>query len=322
MSTPRLPPWEQIARASQLSTIASLQTLADLHHTFRNDRTRYRLVERLRWPDGFVCRRCEDRAEPRRPQPGMVTCARCGAFHDLSSSGPIRGKVAPIARWFELLWLFVDRKLALEPQAVSRVLGCSLGEASQAVRGLWSVVEHCERGRLVGQVEVDARVLSLAGAQLIVLVAAERRGERTGRTRVRRLDSMRADAVQQLISDGVEVGSTLHTDCWSDYLGLGELPYHHQPEDQPLRRVEAVTVMLQRWLREGHGTASGGVEAALAEFTMRFNRVRSSTRGELFCKLLASAQQLGAQQLRRRVSGVRRIQATATELVANREAVG
>ena len=325
MSSHRLPPWEHIARASQLSAMASLSSLDELRQAFRNDRTRYRLLERLRWPGGFVCARCEDRAEPRRPHAGMLTCARCGAFHEVTGSGPIDPKVAPISRWLDLLWLFVDRKVTLEPSAVAELLGCHLSEANRLVRGLWRAVEHAERQRLGGDVEVDARVVVSRGAHFIVLLAAERRAEGSGRVRARVVDTVRAEVVQELIADAVEVGSTLHTDCWSSYLALDDLPYHHQPQltapQEGLPTIDGAAAMLQRWLRKEHSAASGGAAGAVAEFVMRFNRVRSSTRGELLCVLLASALLLGQRSSQRRISGVRRIQLPSREAI-EREAAG
>ena len=103
------------------------------------------------------------------------------------------------------------------------------------------------------------------------------------------------------VSQSVVPGSTVDTDGWCGYNGLNAEGYNHRKvrtttgdDDDLLPRVHLVVSLLKRWLM---GTHQGGVQAShlnyyLDEFTFRFNRRSSHTRGLLFRRILENAVQL------------------------------
>jgi len=98
------------------------------------------------------------------------------------------------------------------------------------------------------------------------------------------------------IEEAVEPGSVVHTDGWLGYEPLEKKGYRHQitflrgQEKSPsewMPRVHRVISLLKRWLI---GTHQGAVSRKhldyyLDEFTFRFNRRRSKSRGKLFLRL-------------------------------------
>ncbi|HLI49625.1 MAG TPA: IS1595 family transposase, partial [Chthonomonas sp.] len=95
-------------------------------------------------------------------------------------------------------------------------------------------------------------------------------------------------------------GSVVHTDAWLGYEPLEKEGYRHRitflrghqksPSDL-LPRVHRVISLLKRWLL---GTHQGAVsfkhlDYYLDEFTFRFNRRRSRSRGKLFFRLVQQA---------------------------------
>ena len=96
----------------------------------------------------------------------------------------------------------------------------------------------------------------------------------------------------------VEPGSTVHTDGLQSYSGLADSGYLHQITRKKeavgvdlLPKVHRVASLLKRWLL---GTYQGAVEPAhldyyLDEFTFRFNRRTSRSRGKLFYRLVQQA---------------------------------
>ena len=102
----------------------------------------------------------------------------------------------------------------------------------------------------------------------------------------------------------IEPGSAVSTDDFAGYGILEKLGYRHetsvllnQAEDAAVRllpRVHRAAALLKRWLL---GTHQGAVSPAqldycLDEFTFRFNRRRSRSRGKLFYRLLQQAVQV------------------------------
>jgi len=100
--------------------------------------------------------------------------------------------------------------------------------------------------------------------------------------------------------DSIEPGSTVHTDGWQGYKGLEQKGYAceatvigKQRKDaiKLLPHVHLVVSLLKRWLL---GTHQGAVSRAhlayyLDEFTFRFNRRTSKSRGKLFYRLVQQA---------------------------------
>ena len=100
----------------------------------------------------------------------------------------------------------------------------------------------------------------------------------------------------------VEPGSLVRTDGWRGYNGLPELGYDYEvvrknPDlgDNLLPLANRVASLLKRWLL---GTHQGAVERShlayyLGEYTFRFNRRTSKSRGLLFYRLISQAIDMG-----------------------------
>jgi hypothetical protein len=100
----------------------------------------------------------------------------------------------------------------------------------------------------------------------------------------------------------VEPGTEVHTDGWRGYNGLAKLGYQHKviretPDlgDNLLPLANRIASLLKRWLL---GTHQGAVQSShldyyLDEYTFRFNRRTSKSRGLLFYRLITQAVDLG-----------------------------
>ena len=165
------------------------------------------------------------------------------------------------------------------------------------------------RDRLRGRVEADEAFVGgeeqgVRGrhkeAKALIAVAAEADGPGIGRIRMRRIPDASAKSLMRFVEDSVEPDSLVHTDGWRGHLPLEGRGYFHliAPLDpsrktgsEMMPRGHRVVSLLKRWLL---GTHQGGfsldhLEAYLDEFTFRFNRRKSRSRGKLFYRLLQQA---------------------------------
>jgi transposase-like protein len=131
-------------------------------------------------------------------------------------------------------------------------------------------------------------------------VAAEEDGRGIGRIRMRCILDASAASLMPFIEDAIEPGSVVHTDGWLGYMPLKSRPYEHQVSylkgnsktaSELMPRAHLAVSLLKRWLL---GTHQGAVspehlDAYLEEFTFRFNRRKSHSRGKLFYRLLEQA---------------------------------
>ena len=138
------------------------------------------------------------------------------------------------------------------------------------------------------------------GDKSLIVVAVEVEGKRVGRIRLRSIQDASADSLHSFVVDSIEPGSTVHTDGWQGYKGLEPKGYKCESTVIGKQRKDAVKLLpyvhlvvslLKRWLL---GTHQGAVSRAylayyLDEFTFRFNRRQSKSRGKLFYRLIQQA---------------------------------
>lgn len=163
------------------------------------------------------------------------------------------------------------------------------------------------RDRLSGIIEVDETYIGGersgkrgrgAAGKTLVVVAAQEDGGRIGRIRLRRVSDASADSLEAAIGEMIEPGSTVRTDGWGGYGGIPDLGYDRRVarEDAAVGKnllplANRVASLLKRWLL---GTHQGAVRPShldyyLDEFTFRFNRRTSRSRGKLFYRLVQQA---------------------------------
>ena len=111
-------------------------------------------------------------------------------------------------------------------------------------------------------------------------------------------------------------GSSVHTDGWKPYQGLDRLGYRHEVSKLKgldknaatdlLPRVHRVAALLKRWLLGTHqgAIAPEHLDYYLDEFTFRFNRRNSKSRGKLFYSLAQQAVQVPAVPYKTLVGGM------------------
>jgi transposase-like protein len=286
------------------------RNLMELERRFSTDEACAEYLAGLRWPAGFRCPGCGG-AKAWRTARGLWACRDCGR-HTSVTAGTIFGDSnLPLRLWFRAIWHVVTQKDGASAMGLQRVLG--LG----SYRTAWSLLHKLRRAmvrpgreRLRGTVEVDESYLGAPepgksgrqpGSKALLVVAVECVGARQlGRIRLRQVHAASAKELEAFIADAVEIGSTVITDDWSGYRRLTAKGYGHRPTpmrvppktaEAVLPRVHLVFSLLKRWLLSTHQGAvrHSHLDYYLDEFTFRFNRRTSASRGKLFYRLLQQA---------------------------------
>ena len=134
----------------------------------------------------------------------------------------------------------------------------------------------------------------------MVAIACEEKGRGIGRIRLGGIDNASGACLHSFIEEAIQSGSVVHTDGWEGYGGLETKGYRQQvtvvqrskqSATELLPRVHLVASLLKRWLLGTHQGAVSSEHLAyyLDEFTFRFNRRKSRSRGKLFYRLLQQA---------------------------------
>jgi transposase-like protein len=209
------------------------------------------------------------------------------------------------------MWYLVSQKQGVSALGLQRVLGLSRYETTWIwLHKLRTAMVRPGRDRLSGTVQVDETFIGGerpgkrgrgAAGKTLVVVAVEDLGKHVGRIRLYRVPDASAASLSLAVQEMVEPGSVVNTDGWAGYAALGGKGYTHEDVrslaevgDNLLPLAHRVASLLKRWIG---GTHQGAVRPShldyyLDEFTFRFNRRTSRSRGKLFYRLMQQAVQV------------------------------
>ena len=140
--------------------MAETMTLLEFQNRFRTEEDCVEFLEKLRWPNGFVCPNCNhDDGYPIRTR-GLIQCANC-RYHASVTAGTIFHKTrVPLRNWFWLIYQVANDKGG----ASSTRLASQLGMYQPTVWYLLHKIRHAMGSRdqnitLAGVIELDEAVI-------------------------------------------------------------------------------------------------------------------------------------------------------------------
>lgn len=290
------------------------RSVGEFQAWFRTDADCLDYLGWLRWPGGFICPSCGHAAGWRLGD-GRYECAACHGRASVTAGTIFDRTRTPLTVWFTACWLFATQKDGISALSLQRSLEIGSYQTAWAMLGrLRSVLVRPGRDQLSGTVEADETYIGgeeagLAGGRArgkkvltgIAVEVSEPKG--IGRCRMQILADGSAESLHPFVTAAVAPGTTVITDGWQGYAGIGNLGYAHERRSQRAARargedpgkllpaVHRVASLAKRWLLSTH---QGSVDEAhlqsyLDEFTFRFNRRRSRSRGLVFYRVLELA---------------------------------
>lgn len=277
---------------------------------FPDDTACAAFLARLRWPEGFICPACKTASTPWNESRGRLTCPICR--HQTSvSAGTIFDKTrTSLTIWFEAAWHVTTAKNGMSAKTLERTLGTNYRVAWTMLQRFRVVMVDAERKQLSGDVEVDETLVGgvqqggkrgRGATKSVVAIAVEiRRPKGFGRVRMRHVPDASGTSLLPFVRAVVAPGAVVLTDGWGGYNGLPEYGYTRKITvlsssgdlaHVSMPGVHRVASLLKRWIL---GTHHGSVvpdhlQSYLEEFTFRFNRRTSRSRGLVFRRLLERA---------------------------------
>ena len=281
---------------------------------FPDDDSCREFLARVRWPDGFRCPGCAGR-DAWLTGRGLWMCRSCGRQTSVTAGTIFHRSRYPLRVWFAAMWFVCAQKNGVSALGLQCVLGFGSYETAWAwMHKLRRAMVRPDRDLLGGDgVSVEIDQTFIGGPTQVrsnryankaeVAIAVERMHPKgLGRVRLRHIDS--ADRKNELFSftqQCVAHGSIVYTDGDRAYRDITKkLQLRHEPiimisspspAHQMLPAVHRVASLLKRWLA---GTLHDGytdeyLSYYLDEFTFRFNRRNSRSRGLLWYRLVQQA---------------------------------
>ncbi len=285
-------------------------TYREFVEMFPDDTACAAYLAKLRWPKGFICPACKQASIPWNANRDRLICPICR--HQTSvTTGTIFDKTrTQLKTWFEAAWHVSTAKSGMSAKTLERTIGISYKVAWMMLHRFRVAMVNNERSQLSGIVEVDE---SFVGGEKqggkrgrgtdksIVVIAVEiKQPKGFGRVRMRHIPDSSGNSLVSFICDVIAPGSVVRTDGWKGYNSVTDHGYQREivvqsssgdPAHVSMPGVHRIASLLKRWIL---GTHQGSVlpshlQSYLEEFTFRFNRRTSRSRGLVFRRLLEQA---------------------------------
>lgn len=281
--------------------------LPDFEERFSSEEACRKYLVDLRWPQGFCCPHCGSNHGWGLPA-GLYECSKCSAHVSVTAGTIFQDTKKPLRLWFRAMWHVTSQKYGANALGLQRTLGLgSYHTAWSWLHKLRRAMVRPGRDRLAGRIQVDETYVGGkkagkrgrgAEGKMLVLIMVQERKNGAGRIRLAYIEDASAASLTTAIQAAVEPGSTIVTDGWKSYTGLTRIGYRHVVDseeatldEEVLPLPHLVASLLKRWIL---GTYQGSMRPSylayyLDEFTFRFNRRSSASRGKLFYRLAQNA---------------------------------
>ena len=277
----------------------------------------------IRWEQGYKCAQCGHGEYWTNDEISYCICRKCRHRISLLAGTVMQDSKLPVRVWLVAMWLFVTQKDGISAKSLQENLGL------KSYRSAWSLLHklrvamvRADRDKLSGTVEIDEEYIGgvLEGGkrgrgsenkQLVaVAVQLERipsdnpnrptlRDYRLSKIRAKHISDASKSELHSFIKENIAVGSTLIRDGWAGYSGIDDEGYYSEvtkvskatSEEEKLPHVHLAISLIKRWIL---GTYQGNIDESnlqtyLEEFTFRFNRKTSHSRGWLFYRMVQGA---------------------------------
>lgn len=281
--------------------------IADFMKMFATDEACEDYLARVRWPNGYVCSRCSSKDYWKKAR-GLFACRGCGHEGSVTAGTLFQDTRKSLRLWFQAMWYVVDQKNGVSALGLQKALGLKTYQTAWAwLHKLRRAMVRPGREKLSGLVEVNEAFIGGersgkrgrgAEGKSLIFIAAEDAGGRIGRIRMIMLDDASGKTLTKAVQETIEAGSCIRTDGWGSYTSLSRHGYTHSPavhkkneagDATPLAHLVA-SLFKRWWLGTHQGAISHeNLRYYLDEFTFRFNRRKSKSRGLLFYRLIEGA---------------------------------
>ncbi len=252
------------------------------------------VVEKLRWPQGFVCPMCGGSEGTQLSTRPKIQCRACRHQVSLTAGTIFHATKLPLTSWFLAIWLVATAKNGISSVELGRRLGIKQTNAWSLKQKIMQVmVEREGKKPLAGRVEMDDAYLGghrpgkrgrgAAGKQPFVAAVSTSDDRRPRKMKLLPVKGFRKKAVKDLAKEHLAPDARVVSDglgCWN---GVDEAGFAHTAIRTGSGRAAAQGSAF-KWVN----TTLGNIKAAivgtyrqispehagryLASFAWRFNR--------------------------------------------------
>jgi transposase-like protein len=283
-------------------------TIIELCTTFSSDDACRELLERIRWPNGPACPRCQNPNPARLANSSkIVYCKDCDYQFTVTANTIFHDSHLPLIKWLTATFLICEAKKGMSALQLKRMLWSknkgSYKTAWYLCHRIRAAMASAEKNMLYGTVEMDetwvggrernphgAGRIPYAESKKVPVVGIKQRG---GELRFFKAEDVKSGTLAKYIKENVsEDVDVIMTDEWSAYPGamkkagvdrVKHKTVNHSAKvyvdgDITTNGIESAFSLLKRGIvGSWHKVSAKHLPAYLEEMTFRFNRRNSQT---------------------------------------------
>lgn len=276
---------------------------------FPDENACLRYLEKIRWPNGFVCSQCSTAGEPFRfaARPKVLKCKACHQDSSVTAGTVMHRSKTDIHIWFWAIYLVATQKPGVSALELQSRFGITRYEtAYQLLHKLRGAMVRPGRDSIGAEWPLELDIIYVGGKyksgvqgktdQTPVVLAVEIRRKEVrnpktkkivkralaGRIRLQALPDKSAASINKFARENIAPGATIISDDGTEFSNLLALGFKHRPVpmrgdhekmDKYLPLISRVTTNLKTWI-DGtfHGVRKKHLQAYLNEYMFRFNR--------------------------------------------------
>ena len=269
-------------------------TVMDFIERFPDEGACMEFLRKTRWPDGFVCPRCQGREHVTIATRRLEQCKACRHQASLTAGTVLQGTRKPLRLWFLAMFFLGRHKTGISALQLQKDLGLGSYKTAWAwLHKLRSALGERAEFRLTGLVEADetyvggrrqpdGRGRALVRGKSAVAALVEDRGERAGALRMAIVPAVSQAELGPFVRGAIDQAkAVVVSDAWKGYGDLAQHGADHCPIVQGDPKNAATLLPwshiifsnLKGWLRGTfHGVSAKHLHRYLQEFVYRTNR--------------------------------------------------
>lgn len=269
-------------------------TLIDLTVAYSSDERCRELLERLRWPEGPQCPRCQDTTPVRlETNAKLLYCRKCDYQFSVTTGTILHDSHLPLIKWFTTALLMCEAKKGISALQIKRTVGMAYKTAWYLCHRIRRAMVEVNREPLGGTVEMDETFVGgksrgkqgdKYGNKEVVIGIRQRGGE----LRFFHAEDVASGTLAKYIRENIDKDvEVIMTDEWNAYpkamIASGVHGSRHKTikhkdhvyvnGDIHTNTVESSFSLLKRGIvGSWHKVSAKHLAAYLEEMTFRFNR--------------------------------------------------
>jgi len=273
-------------------------TLLDITSAFDSDDRCRELLERLRWPLGPECPRCQTR-ELARLTAKLLYCKECDYQFSVTAGTIFHDSHLPLLKWFVATHLICESRKGMSANQIKRMLGVSYKTAWYLCHRIRRAMVESQRPMLDGTVEMDETYVGGSGrgkgitkrgrgTDKEIVIGIRQRG---GALRFFHAQDVKsgtlAQYIQENISTDVDVIMTDDFNVYRSAMRKANVTAPHEQINHSVKEytrgevhtntVESAFSLLKRGIvGTWHKVSAKHLQAYLDEMTFRFDRRKRS----------------------------------------------